>query len=179
MCDLGLLIPRTVAVSGAPTNLVFVFRRTAALADPSISSIPNLRFDIFDHLDGVLQLRPKKGQRLGDFLWRVAADVLGDGLGHVVFDVHDHDAPPPLKPTTTDAGCMTRKRGVSFDDHTFERLERVAGDGSLSKVVDRYCWRGLEEDRELAKRGITIEDPAERTEFVLDILTDALDEWNA
>lgn len=74
---------------------------------------------------------------------------------------------------------MVEKRGVSFDDATFERLNRVVGDGKLSPVVDRYCWWGLEADAELGKRGILIDDPDERMEFLLDRLEEGLDAWNA
>lgn len=74
---------------------------------------------------------------------------------------------------------MVTKIGVSFRDPTAERLKAKAGDGPLSPIVDRLSWFGLEAEAELGKRGIHIDDPDERAEFLLDRLEDGLDAWNA
>jgi hypothetical protein len=74
---------------------------------------------------------------------------------------------------------MVEKRGISFRDLTAKRLDNAAGDEPLSPLVDRYCWWGLEADAELGKRGIIIDDPDERMEFLLDRLEEGLDAWNA
>jgi len=75
--------------------------------------------------------------------------------------------------------AMTERHGVSFDDLTYQRLQNAVGDDDLSPLVRQYCWWGLEADAELGKRGIIIDDPDERMEFLLDRLEEALDAWNA
>lgn len=73
---------------------------------------------------------------------------------------------------------MTERHGVAFRDDTWERLTAKAGDDAVSPIVDRLCWFGLEAEAEMARRGIHIDDPADRAEFLLDRLEEGLDGWD-
>lgn len=135
---------------------------------------------VLDHLHRVLQNLPETADAFEHFVgvW-VVAHGLDELAMEVVVDVGYHDATPHFLPRRVAPATMSRKAGISFDEHTFERLQRVAGEDHLSPIVDRYCWMGLEADAELGKRGIMIDDETERMEFLLDRLEEGLDAWNA
>lgn len=154
--------------------------QTLVLVDSPIScyGLLELLAVSLDDLLWILQRPPECSQLLGDGLGVVRAEPVRDLLNHVVVDVHQHARPPPLKPSAD--GCPGMKqRGISFDEDTYKRLLKAAGEDHLSPLVRRYCWWGLEADAELGKRGILIDDPDERMEFLLDRLEEGLDAWNA
>lgn len=152
-------------------------RGTGLLADSPISSRGHLLgADILDDLLGVVQREPERREPVSDLgRTRIVAHVVND----LVRNVDHHDASPRFMARRVAVVAMTERHGVSFEDVTYERLTNAAGDGHVSPLVDRYCWFGLEADAELGKRGIIIDDPDDRMEFLLDRLEEALDAWNA